>query len=134
VIVDVKTREIVGEGYNQVVGQNDATWHGEVAAIRDAGKRLGRPHLTGTELFTSAEPCPMCACACLWAHIDRVHYGALYGDVMEHGGFLDADFASELSRPNGERTLMPLEPLLREEAVDVWREFAKIPDSERPQY
>lgn len=46
-VVDAATKEIVGEGYNHVIAQNDPTWHGEMEAIRVACAKLGRPHLTG---------------------------------------------------------------------------------------
>jgi guanine deaminase len=60
VIVDGTTGDIVGEGHNQVIADNDPTAHGEMVALRDAGKRLGKPWLKGCVVYTSAEPCPMC--------------------------------------------------------------------------
>src|SRR5262245_31567762 len=58
--VIVKDGQIVGEGWNRVIATNDPTAHGEVEAIRDAGRRLGTFVLAGCDLYTSAEPCPMC--------------------------------------------------------------------------
>ncbi|MBS0655766.1 MAG: nucleoside deaminase, partial [Verrucomicrobia bacterium] len=48
--VIVKDGEIIAEGYNQVVKRNDATWHAEIDAIRNAGKVLGSAHLDGCVL------------------------------------------------------------------------------------
>ena len=89
--VIVKDGEIVGQGHNQVLYLNDPTCHGEVSAIRDAGERLGTFDLSGCELYTTGEPCPMCLCACLWANIDKVYYGCTIED-NEMIGFRDEKF------------------------------------------
>jgi len=70
--VIVKDGAIVGEGYNQVTKTNDPTAHAEVVAIRDACKRLGTYQLTGCDIYTSCEPCPMCLGAIYWARPSRV--------------------------------------------------------------
>jgi guanine deaminase len=70
--VIVKDGKIISEGYNQVVRHNDPTWHAEMHAIREACKKLGRFHLDGCILYTSAECCPMCLSAAYWAHIDHI--------------------------------------------------------------
>ena len=89
--VIVKDGKIVGRGHNQVVANNDPTCHGEVSAIRDAGQKLGTFDMSGCELYTTGEPCPMCLCACLWANIDKVYYGCTIED-NEIIGFRDEDF------------------------------------------
>ena len=58
--VIVKDGQIVGRGHNEVVRQKDPTCHGEMMAIHDACQKLGTFDLTGCELYTTAEPCPMC--------------------------------------------------------------------------
>lgn len=87
----VKNGEIVGRGHNQVVKLKDATCHGEVMAIRDACKNLGTFDLSGCELYTTGEPCPMCFGAILWANIDKVYYGCNIDDT-EIIGFRDKRF------------------------------------------
>ena len=67
--VIVRDGEIVGRGHNRVVVNQDPTCHGEMEAIRDACKNLGTFDLSGCELYTTAEPCPMCLGATLWANI-----------------------------------------------------------------
>ena len=89
--VIVKDGKVVGRGHNCVLKNNDPTCHGEVAAIRDAGKRLGTFDLSGCELYTTGEPCPMCLCACLWANIDKVYYGCTIADNSMIG-FRDEHF------------------------------------------
>ncbi|MBQ7623299.1 MAG: nucleoside deaminase [Bacteroidales bacterium] len=89
--VIVKDGEIVGRGHNRVLADNDATCHGEVAAIRDAGRRLGTFDLSGCELYTTGEPCHMCLCACMWANISKIYYGC---NIEDNGriGFRDDKF------------------------------------------
>ena len=78
--VIVKDGQVVGTGHNMVVHNTDSTAHGEITAIRDAEKKLETFDLTGCELYTTGEPCPMCLAACLWANIERVYYGCTIED------------------------------------------------------
>jgi tRNA(adenine34) deaminase len=74
--VVVKDAEIIGRGYNQPVAAQDPTAHAEIAALRDAARRVGNYRLGGCELYVTLEPCTMCAGAILHARIARVVYGA----------------------------------------------------------
>src|SRR6185295_9740001 len=71
----VRDGAIVAEGTNQVTATVDPTAHAEVVAIRAACLRLGSFQLTGCDVYTSCEPCPMCLGALYWARPDRVFYG-----------------------------------------------------------
>ena len=73
--VIVKDNNIIAEGYNQVTKNNDPTAHAEIVTIRKASNILNTFNLTGTEIYTSCEPCPMCLSAIYWAHIDKIYYG-----------------------------------------------------------
>lgn len=74
--VVVKDGEIVGEGFNRSAARLDPTSHGEVEAIRDACQRLGHTDLSGCDLYTSCEPCPLCVAAMGLAGIRRLCYAA----------------------------------------------------------
>ena len=89
--VIVKDGKIVGRGHNCVLLLNDPTCHGEVAAIRDAGKNLNTFDLSGCELYTTGEPCHMCLCACMWANISKIYYGCTIEDKSIIG-FRDGKF------------------------------------------
>ena len=91
--VVVKDGRIVGEGANAVTYLNDPTAHGEIMAIRAACKNLQSFDLTGCEIYTSCEPCPMCLVASYWARLDRIHYGAWAADAAA-AGFDDAFFTT----------------------------------------
>ncbi len=90
IIVNAKG-EIIGEGHNRVVLDNDPTAHGEVVAIRNACRNINSFDLSGCILYTSCEPCPMCLNACKWANIAEVYYAADRFDA-ENIGFRDRVF------------------------------------------
>src|SRR5438445_446850 len=69
----VKNGQIIGEGWNKVTSSNDPTAHAEVDAIRQACQKLKTYDLSGCEIYTSCEPCPMCLSAIYWAHIGKIY-------------------------------------------------------------
>ena len=68
--VIVKEGKIIAEAANRVTLDNDPTAHAEVNAIRQAARSLGRFDLSGCDIYTSCEPCPMCLGAIYWAHLE----------------------------------------------------------------
>lgn len=115
----VRNGHVVAEGVNMVTATNDPTAHGEVTAIRAACKALGTFTLTGCELYTSCEPCPMCLAASHWARLDAVYYGCSAADAAR-AGFDDAFLYEEFCKDPAARSL-PTTQLLAEEA---WASFA----------
>lgn len=67
--------QIIGEGYNAPIQENDPSSHAEIKAIRAAAKHLGNYRLVGCTLYTTLEPCLMCAGAIVHARIAKVVYG-----------------------------------------------------------
>ncbi len=124
VLVD-QNGNILAEGQNRVVAENDPTWHGEMEAIRKACKKIGSFKLTGCTLYTSAEPCPMCAAASYWAGIAKIYYAASVKDALEYGNFDDTMIYAELRKPAPERSI-PAEQIMREEAVEVWKKYKNM--------
>jgi guanine deaminase len=124
--VIVKDGEIVGRGWNQVTSSHDPTAHAEVTAIRDACKNLGHFQLDGCIVYTSCEPCPMCMGALYWARPDKVYFGNTKKDAADIG-FDDSFIYEELALPMPERKLV-MQPLLREEALAAFREWAEKQD------
>jgi guanine deaminase len=125
--VIVKDGEIIGEGRNCVVAENDPTWHGEIEAIRNACRSLGTFSLEGATLYTSAEPCPMCLAATYWAGIKDVYYAATISDALKYGNFDDSMIYSEIRKPANERS-MKLTQIMQPEAVEVWKEYSEKTD------
>ena len=120
--VIVKDGVVIGKGHNQVVKNNDPTCHGEMMAIHKACKKLGTFDLSGCELYTTGEPCPMCMSAILWANIDKVYYGCNILDT-EDIGFRDKKFY-DMQRP-GEREKLVIE-LDRKACLKLYEEYKNI--------
>ncbi|MGH9676507.1 MAG: nucleoside deaminase, partial [Candidatus Acidiferrum sp.] len=107
----VKEGAILAEGVNLVTETNDPTAHAELVAIREACRTLGDFQLTGCDLYTTCEPCPMCLGAIYWARPARVFYACTAADAAG-AGFDDAFIYEELAKPAGARRI-PLAQLLR---------------------
>lgn len=124
--VIVKDGKIIARGSNRVTSTNDPTAHAEVVVIREACKVLGTFQLTGCEIYTSCEPCPMCLGAIYWARPEKIYYANTKTDAAIIG-FDDAFIYSELNLTLPERKL-PIEQICREEAISVFNEWAEKPD------
>ena len=116
--VVVKDGEVVGEGYNMVTSSNDPTAHAEVVAIRDACRRLGTYQLTGCEIYSSCEPCPMCLGAVYWARPQALYYGSTRNDAAA-AGFDDEFIYREIALPDTERKI-PFVLLDHPDSVEVF--------------
>ena len=68
--------QVIGEGWNHPIGAADPTAHAEIVALRVAASKLGNYRLTGSTLYVTLEPCPMCAGAIVLARVARVVFGA----------------------------------------------------------
>ena len=119
--VIVKNGEIIGRGHNEVLKNNDATCHGEIMAIHDASKRVNSFDLSGCEIYTTGEPCPMCMGAILWANIDKIYYGCNINDT-EIIGFRDLKFYDIL---NNKRDQL-IEEIDRDECLKLYKKFASM--------
>lgn len=117
--VIVKDGKIVAGSSNSVTLENDPTAHAEVSCIRKACKELGTFDLSGCDIYTSCEPCPMCLGAIYWAHLDRIFYA---NDRKDAGaiGFDDDFIYEEMEKPFDQRRT-PLIQILRSEGLQVFR-------------
>jgi guanine deaminase len=105
--VVVRDGEPLAYGENRVTRDHDPTAHAEVVALRRACAVVGDFGLPGTVLYSSCEPCPLCAAAALWARVSRVVYAADCNDAAR-GGFDDSAF-HELFREDRATWPMPVE-------------------------
>ncbi len=74
--VIVRDGEVIAEAHNRTVEDCDPTAHAETVAIRSASRRLGDWRLEGCTLYTTLEPCALCAGAAVLARIPRLVFGA----------------------------------------------------------
>ena len=118
--------EIIAEGSNGVTIYNDPTAHAEVTAIRKACEKLGSFDLTGCEIYTSCEPCPMCLGAIYWAHLDKIYYANNRKDAANIG--FDDDFIYQEIEVKPQYRKKPSEILMREEGLEAFRIWNKKTD------
>lgn len=85
----VRDGAVIGRGGNAPIAGNDPTAHAEIAALRDAARALGNYRLVGCDLYTTLEPCPMCAGAIFHARIARVVFGARDPKAGACGSLID---------------------------------------------
>ena len=65
---------VAGRGRNARERLHDPTAHAEILALQEASRALGRWRLTGSTMYATLEPCPMCAGALVNARVDRLVY------------------------------------------------------------
>ena len=121
--VIARNGEIIAEASNKVTIDCDPTAHAEVSAIRLASKRLDTFDLSGCEIYTSREPCPMCLGAIYWAHLDRIYYANNRSDAAAIG--FDDDFIYKELELKLEDRSTPIINMMREEAMrafSMWQE------------
>lgn len=124
--VIVKDGIILAEGNNRVITDNDPSAHAEITAIRRACKTLDDFQLTGCDLYTSCEPCPMCLGAIYWARPERVFYACSRDDAAD-AGFDDEFIYRELDVSPKERQIK-MEQVGRKNAILLFEEWKKKED------
>ena len=124
--VIVKDEKIVSEGSNKVTSSKDPTAHGEIVAIREACKKINNFSLSGFELYSSCEPCPMCLSAIYWSHVENIFYANTREDA-KNINFDDSLIYSEILKKNEDRKI-PIKQILRDEALKAFEIWDKKTD------
>jgi guanine deaminase len=120
----VKDSRVIAEGTNRVTLASDPTAHAEIVAIREACKALGNFQLSGCDLYTTCEPCPMCLGAIYWARPARVFYAGTAADAAA-AGFDDAFIYDEVRRlPEARR--IPMAQILRDESLAIFSAWLRL--------
>ncbi len=117
--VIVKDNKIISEGSNKVTLTNDPTAHGEIVAIREACLKLNTFNLSGCELYSSCEPCPMCLSAIYWSHIEKIFYANTRNDA-KNIDFDDSFIYSEINKKIEDRRIQ-MTQMLRDEALKAFK-------------
>ena len=122
----VRDGEIVGEAVSASRTSNDPTAHGEVMAIRDACERLATRDLSGCDLYTTCEPCPLCVSAIWYARVSRLYYSYTLEDC-EAIGISTQELVEDLRHPIQDRKL-PSKQLLVEDGKQLFDDWRKAPN------
>lgn len=117
---------LIAEGFNQVTTAKDPTAHAEITAIRRACQALDTFDLTGCEIYTSCEPCPMCLGAIYWARLDRIWFANDRNDAAAIG-FRDDALYHEIPLPLAQRSI-PIARMLGPEGRAAFAEWQCKPD------
>ncbi|HIK07888.1 MAG TPA: nucleoside deaminase [Trichormus sp. M33_DOE_039] len=80
--VIVKDHQVVAIAHNTVTRDCDPSAHAEINAIRRLTTQINNFYLTGYSIYTTGEPCPMCAAACVWSGMTEIIYGASIADLI----------------------------------------------------
>ncbi|WP_396643577.1 nucleoside deaminase [Microbacterium sp.] len=126
-VVDVRGRIVSSYGNNSLPPHGDPTQHAEMRAVAAAARLLGPDGMRGSTLFTSAEPCAMCAGAAYWTGIDRVVYALSETRLLSLTGAHEEN--PTLALPcrevfaRGQRTVQVVGPLLEDEAAEAHAGF-----------
>jgi tRNA(adenine34) deaminase len=110
--------EIVGRGWNSPVARNDPTAHAEILALREAAAHIGNYRLEGATLYSTLEPCAMCAGALVAARVARLVFGARdlrSGGVRSKFQIADSDLLNH--------RVEVVENVLAVECVELLQEF-----------
>jgi len=124
--VVVRDGKIIAEGANSVTATNDPTAHAEVVVIREACRVLKTFELTGSDIYTSCEPCPMCLAAMYWARAARCYFGCTAKDA-EAAGFDDAFIYAQMMRAPEARSVH-MRSMMRDEAMAAFQAWAQQPN------
>ena len=85
---------VCGRGFNSPLRLNDPTAHAEILALREAAKKIGNYRLEGATVYSTMEPCVMCAGALVAARVGRLVFGARdlrFGGVRSKFSLADSD-------------------------------------------
>lgn len=124
--VIVKNGKVISQGWNTVTTDNDPTCHAEVNAIRKACRKLRAFDLSGCEIYSTTEPCPMCLSAIYWAKLKRLYFGNSRKDAAKIG-FDDQFIYDEIGKAPAKRKVKTISKLMAKEANALFKEWKKLP-------
>ena len=122
----VKDGVVIGKGSNNVLKNNDPTAHAEVIAIREACQTLNTYDLTGSVMYATCYPCPMCLSAIIWSNIKVVYYGNTKEEAGKIG-FRD-DFIYDYIKNQNKKEILDLKQIDSEVTIKAFKEFEQKED------
>ena len=114
----VLDNEVIGEGHNRSIYDNDPSAHAEIVALRSAAARQKNYRLPGAHLYVTIEPCAMCAGAIIQARIHTVVFGAFDPKAGAAGSVMNV-----LNTPNLNHQCTVVAGVLENECVELIQSF-----------
>lgn len=122
--VIVRAGQLVGEGHNEVWKRTDPSAHAEVVCIQNTARALKTIDLAGCVMYTTTEPCPMCAAAIHWANLDAVYFGARIADAAG-AGFNELRVSIERMYGDGGSRVIASGGMMARECAGLFEEWRK---------
>ena len=122
----VRNDEVLAVAHNTVLKELDPTCHGETNAIRLAARKLKNYDLSGCDIYSTTEPCPMCFAAIHWARIGRLIYGTAISEVAQLG-FNELSLDSRQMQTLGRSPVVIYPGFLADECRQLLAEWARLP-------
>ncbi|MEB3279766.1 MAG: nucleoside deaminase [Lyngbya sp.] len=119
----VKDNQIVVRGHNTAQRDNDVTAHAEINVLRQftlENKSYSLDVLNGYTLYTTCEPCPMCAAACVWAGVSEIVFGASTQQLIQLGS-PQIDLSCEAVVKKGFQDLKITQGILAEDCLALFK-------------
>ena len=123
----VRDGELLSCEHNIVWSSTDITAHAEVNAIRCACRNTGSIDLSGSTIYSTCEPCPMCFSASHWAGIKRIVFGATIEDAKDFG-FSELYISNQQMKELGRSSMEVVPDFMRDECVNIFRVWSQRPD------
>lgn len=121
----VYKNEIIASAHNTVIVDNDPTKHAEINAISQASKKLKTHILKDCEMYTTAEPCPMCYSAAYWARIKKIYFGVDKIYAAEYG-FDDSNIYKDLLLPESDRSIILQKGIFADKCKDIFEKWKAL--------
>ncbi len=118
--VIVKDDNVVAVAYNTVKRDSDPSAHAEINAIRSLTAKLKTPSLAGYTIYTTGEPCPMCAAACIWADVSSIVYGASIDDLISVNQS-QIQISCEEAIAKSSHYISVIKGILKEECIELFK-------------
>ena len=118
--VIVKDNKVMAKAHNTVRRDSDPSAHAEINVIRSLTTKINNPYLEGYTIYTTGEPCPMCATACVWTGISGIVFGASIQDLIS-ANQSQIDIACEEIIAKGFRKIKVTKGLLKEECLQLFK-------------
>lgn len=126
--VIIKDNKVLAKAGNRIILDNDPTHHAEIVAMRKATKLIKNRFLKNCILYTTHEPCPMCASAAVWARMKGIVFGSTLNDMVEYRqkagnnnwSWRTIDIAALEIIEKGEPKLLLIQEFLRKECKELF--------------